>query len=312
MALGDVYKKIAGTWVLQGNIRGPSGVAGALNDLSDVSGSPSTGDVLRKTSGDWQPAALGYSDVGAAASGHTHSGYAADSHTHSAVAAPVVRVYDVAAAPLATPATWAKPTGIHHITVEMVGGGGGSGGTGSTSSSQAAASGSGGAGGYSRKVLSAAALGSAATATIIAGAAGLAATAGANDGGEGGTSSFVYNPGAGNVTINAEGGGGGVGGSGATNQVRGGGAGGPAAGGDISMTGANGMPGLVTSSTPVPTAFGPASILSGTCASTLNAGASGTGRSYGGGGGGVRANASTGNQAGNAGGAGVVIVTEYY
>lgn len=82
MALGDVYKKIAGTWVLQGNIRGASGVAGALNDLSDVSGSPSTGDVLRKTAGDWSPATLGYADVGAAASGHAHSGYATDSHAH--------------------------------------------------------------------------------------------------------------------------------------------------------------------------------------------------------------------------------------
>ena len=84
MALGDVYKKVGGSWVLQTNIRGASGVAGALNDLSDVSGTPSTGDVLRKTAGDWQPATLDYSDVGAASSGHAHAGYASDSHDHDA------------------------------------------------------------------------------------------------------------------------------------------------------------------------------------------------------------------------------------
>src|SRR4051812_2090806 len=58
---------------------------------------------------------------------------------------PVVRVY-------ASGATWSKPSRLHHITVEVVGGGGGSGGVDGPASTTRQGTGGGASGGYARKL----------------------------------------------------------------------------------------------------------------------------------------------------------------
>ena len=116
--------------------------------------------------------------------------------------------------------------------VECVGAGGGGGGTALGTAGAVAHGGGGGAGSYSRKYLSAAAIGASQTITI--GAGGSAAAAGNNAGGNAGDTSF------GTLCI-GKGGGGGPGyvGSGAASN---GGIGGVAGTGDVVVAGANGSP----------------------------------------------------------------------
>lgn len=198
--------------------------------------------------------------------------------------------------------TWSKPTGLKFIDVIVIGGGGGGGGAANTTG--AAVGAGGGAGGASIKRIAAASLASSETVTV--GAAGAAGTAGNNPGGNGGNSAF-------GTHATAAGGTGGAGMQSETgNRVSAGGAGGTAASGDINITGQSGSLGRVHDGWPFSTAGGSTILGSG---GVYASGASQVGdaaKGYGaGGGGGVDFTANT-QRAGGAGGAGIVIVQEYF
>lgn len=205
--------------------------------------------------------------------------------------------------------TWSKPSGLHHVIVELVAGGGGGGGV-SSALSQAAAAMSGGGGEYAKKFLLAADL--AATVAVTVGAGGAGGAAGANNGSNGGVSSFGAH-----VSVN-----GGVGGDAnpstaslPTTGSTGGGIGGTGGtGGDIHIPGGSGISGVKWTASNVVSSIGGASHLSGQARSAENSLADEngiTGAQYGGGGTGARSSNIATNYAGGAGAAGVVIVYEY-
>jgi hypothetical protein len=202
---------------------------------------------------------------------------------------PVVRTYLTGA----SPATWTKPAGLKYVIVEVVGGGGGGGGSTTTNENTAG----GGGGGYSKKLIAAATLG--ATETVTIGAGGTAGAGTGAVGGTGGTSSFGSHCSAtggagGNYTADFEGGAGGVG-----------------SGGDINVQGQGGVSGAIGAN--FSNGNGGSSVLGGGGISRTG-GSDETGDSgklYGGGGSGA-VNRSGGDMAGGVGGAGLVIVTEYY
>ncbi len=181
---------------------------------------------------------------------------------------PIIRTYT-------TNATWTKPVGLKYIVVEMVGGGGNGGNT-----SGASGGGGGGAGGYSRKIITALALGSTESITV---------------GTTGGTSSFgIHLQASGGTNANDQAGGNGGSGSGGDFNAQGGdGANGDPAGnstggkGGSSLLGGGGKAGSANNS------------------NGLN------GKNYGGGGGGAHDD-GTGSQSGGSGASGVVLITEYY
>lgn len=207
--------------------------------------------------------------------------------------------------------TYTPTAGMVYCIAEVVGGGGGGGGTSTTSATQVCAGGGGGGGGYAKKTLSAATIGASKAVTV--GAAGTAGAAGGGNGGDGGTSSL-------GVLVVAEGGRAGdgagagssigsqagVGGAGTTGDVLGaGGYGGQGAGNynagisfSIGGYGGNSMYG----------AGGRQSSANSTPGGS-HAGSVGTG--YGGGGGSYALSTSKTQEAGFAGTAGIVIVTEY-
>lgn len=204
--------------------------------------------------------------------------------------------------------TYTPSAGLIKADVEVVGGGGGSGGCAATGSGTFSVAGGGGAGGYSRKLITAAAIGVSQAVTI--GAAGAGGVSGDNDGSPGGTTSF-------GAIISATGGGGGDGGL-AFGQMTSsfGGAGGAGAGGDFNTTGEPGQSGILnTASGAGFTAIGGKGGNSffgggGPNCGPNNGPATGA-FSYGGGGGGGGVNQMQSAIAGAAGFAGIVIITEY-
>ncbi len=195
---------------------------------------------------------------------------------------------------------WTKPANLKFIEVEVVGGGGGSGGA----DNQDSTGGGGGGGGYSYKRIAAGDLG--ATEVVTVGAGG---TAGAGDGsgsgGTGGTSSF-------GAHATATGGVGGVGNSAGAGGSGGGGTGGAGTSGNINLSGSDGGYGISAGSN-ILRRGGQGGSSKWAGATTQNqSGADGVaGKTYGGGAAGATAN-STANRAGAVGGAGIVIVKEYF
>jgi hypothetical protein len=184
--------------------------------------------------------------------------------------------------------------------------GSGGGGGGCAVSAGVTWGGGGGSGGYSRKILSAAAIGASQTITI--GGAGIGAASGtAGNGGAGGDVSF------GTLCI-GKGGGGGAGytGSGIGDAT---GVGGIAGTGDVTAAGETGGKSGAGTTATVPSAYGGSSTWGGGGAQTIPGAAAGNdglpASNYGsGGGGGIQNGAST-VPGGGAGSAGVVVVTEF-
>lgn len=200
--------------------------------------------------------------------------------------------------------TYTPTTNMKYCIIEVVGGGGGSGGRATTPAGEGSAAGGGGAGGYARGTFSAATIGVSKAVTV--GAAGAAGTAGANNGGTGGTTSV-------DVLLTATGG---TGGTGATSVATAsyasfsGGSGGSGTGGDFQATGGAGGSAMNIAFQLNIGGFGGNSFFGGGgLGSDGSDGVAGT--SYGGGGSGPAKGENTTQQAGKAGGAGIVIVTEY-
>lgn len=198
--------------------------------------------------------------------------------------------------------TYTPTSGMIFCNVEVIGGGGGGGGAGTSGAANAAIGSAGGGGGYTRKLFTAATIG--ASQPFVIGAAGTAGAAGNNAGGSGGQSSF----GTGGIII-ATGGSAGAGGAPSTGAAYAGAGGGQGAGGDFNTNGTPGNMGF-SSSTIVMGGNGGSTFFGGGASGKIAAGAGNTGLSYGGGGtGGATANSA--QQAGGAGFAGVIVVTEF-
>lgn len=200
--------------------------------------------------------------------------------------------------------TYTPTAGMRYCIIECLGGGGGGGGVASSGGSGAA--GGGGAGGYSRKLATAANVGTSQTVTI--GAAGAVGSAGNNNGGAGGDTSV------GTLCVGK----GASGGGGAAASSAGApGAGGVAGTGDVTATGENGSVFGANA-----TAYGTAAVAfvggrggssrfgSGANGGVASVGGNATG--YGSGGGGAASHNSSGNHAGGAATAGLVIITEFF
>jgi hypothetical protein len=202
--------------------------------------------------------------------------------------------------------TYTPSTGMVYCIIEALGGGGGGGGTAASGSyTQTGSAGGGGAGSYSRKFATASDIGASKTVTI--GAAGSGASAGNNSGGNGGDTSV------GTLCVGK----GGTGGSGtsATSQSAGG-AGGVAGTGDLTIAGASGSRGVVSTSAVVVNTKGGDGASSpyggggiGMDGAGANTGGAATG--YGAGGGGACDFYSSAARGGFAGSPGLVIITEF-
>jgi len=183
--------------------------------------------------------------------------------------------------------TWAKPAGLTHVIVEVVGGG--AGGSGSNGNDPG---GGGAAGGYSRKYIAVASLGSTETVTIGAGGSG----GGTNTAGSaGGTSSFGAHA---SAT-----------GCGAGPNIRASGTPGSGASGDLNIKGGAGGPGSVESGGNIAGSGGSSVLGGGGQGLTSGGGTGSAGGNYGGGGAGGSTSGS--GESGGAGAGGVVIVWEY-
>lgn len=213
--------------------------------------------------------------------------------------------------------TYTPTTGMKYCTIELVGAGGGGGGAASNGALNSSAAGGGGAGGYASRTFSSTQVGASATVTI--GAAGAAGAAGNNTGGTGGNTSIALT-GTGTITMTGNGGAGGVGGpTSATGAASNGGAGGTATNGNVNVTGNPGDKSFALGATVGTTdgGFGGngGSGIFGAGAPTTNgfnatvAGSVGTGKGSGGSGAVVMRLGT--QQAGGAGTAGFLIVTEY-
>ena len=221
--------------------------------------------------------------------GETGASIVVTPSTLKASQVPIVRTYLNAA----SPATWTKPAGLKYIVVEVQAAGGGGGGSQSGTGQTA---GGGGGGGYSRKLVAVASLGATETVTIGVGGAGGSGNA---NGSTGETSSFGSH-------ASATGGGGGVhGGSNGT-----GGGGGIGSLGDLNTTGDGGSAGDYRSADDGTGGTGGSSYFGGGSTGVYN-GSGNAGGVYGGGGAGA-ADTTSSTRVGGVGGAGIVIVTEYY
>jgi hypothetical protein len=201
--------------------------------------------------------------------------------------------------------TKASFPGIQAVFVRLVGGGGGSGGVGATAAGQCACAGGGGGGGYAERFILASALGASETVTIGVGGAGGAA--GANNGVDGGTTSFgaIMQGFGGNKGF-------GVASSGVTNSSNGG-DGGAGNNGDVNVQGGAGTNGSwVAGGSPTGWGYGGASQFAGTQRTTVNSANAGRpGIGFGGGASGALNYPSQVAQAGAAGSNGIVIVDVY-
>jgi hypothetical protein len=195
--------------------------------------------------------------------------------------------------------TYTVTPGMVNCIIEVCGGGGGGGGT--TTSTTFSVGGGGGGGGYARKLFTSATIGASQTVTI--GTAGTAGAVGGGTGGTGGTTSV-------GALISATGGAGGVGGISGGNSAAGG-AGGVGSSGDFNTTGNYGGMGVAINAIFYYGGFGGSSFFGGNGNQTGGTTAAGSAAlSYGGGGGGAIVNNGT-QQAGGAGFAGIVYITEF-
>lgn len=216
---------------------------------------------------------------------------------------PVMRVYTAATN------TWTKPANLVAVLVKVQAGGGGSGGCPATAAAQCTGGGSGGGGGYAEEMIAASAL--LASETVLVGAGGAAGTT-TTAGGAGGTSSFGTTP-----YLSATGGAGGAVGTAQAPPImqHGGVAGGAGSGGAINISGGNSYPYIATSATRAYRAPGGGSVLGAVDASAITTTTQGSaaGGAYGAGAsGGVNCQSQAAALAGALGGAGVVIVYEFY
>lgn len=208
---------------------------------------------------------------------------------------PVTNVYT-------SSTSWTKPSGLAYVVVEVQAAGGGSGAL-DTDSTQGSASGGGGGGGYSRKTIAAATLGSSETVTVgVGGTAGATGGGTPTSGGTGGSSAFgthaTATGGAGSLFAPDSG-------------ASAGGAGGIGSSGDLNIKGGGGQNGVDSNDDTTSGGLGGSSHLGGGGIGGIGNGQVGAvGGVYGGGAGGSCDN--IGGQIGAVGGAGVVIVTEYY
>jgi hypothetical protein len=197
--------------------------------------------------------------------------------------------------------------GMTYAIIEGVGGGGGGGAAYAESSSVFRVGGGGGAGGYSRKLVTAAAVGASKTVTIGAGGLGGTASTTPGDGGAGGDTSV-------GVLCVAKGGQGGFASPGAGAPAGGVGGSGAAGTGDVTGSGASGGGGYNGTSAGVPAnGHGGSSYFGGGATLTTLSYDSTSGTdatNYGSGGSGATAYNVTGRPGGN-GSAGFVIITEY-
>lgn len=197
--------------------------------------------------------------------------------------------------------TYTPTSGMVYCIIECVGGGGSGGSVAFVASNFTTGSGGGG-GAYSRKIATAATVGTSQVVTV--GAGGTAPASGQNNGNAGAQSSV-------GTLCTAPGGAGGPYAKAAV-QVSGGGAGGAAGTGDISIPGGDGGGGLgSTSANGLFSGFGGSSIFANSKGVPATSSNGATGNHYGGGGSGAQDASGTTNFAGGAGGAGVVFITEY-
>jgi hypothetical protein len=205
--------------------------------------------------------------------------------------------------------TYTPTTSMKYCIVEVIGGGGAGGSVDGVAGNSAAAGG-GGAGGYSRKVLSAATIGTSQTVTI--GAGGTPGAAGNHPGGNGGSSSL-------GALISATGGSGGSGNASSLGSASVGGLGGAGSSGDFN---ANGSPGGAGNSiffagvaAITTSGMGANSYLGGgglqIATNVGNDYAGNAGLSSGSGGSGAASLSGASGAAGGAGVAGIIIITEY-
>lgn len=199
--------------------------------------------------------------------------------------------------------TYTPTTGMVYCIMEVIGGGGGSGGCATAAAGQYTTSIGGGGGGYSRRAVSAATVGASQTVTV--GAAGTAGTAGNNAGGAGGTTTI-------GSLIQATGGAGGTGGASAVNFSGPGVAGGIGSLGTVNVGGGGSGAAFHIFGTAGIGSFGGSGIFSGsTPAVSVASGSGSPGNNFGGGASGNSINTGTGNTAGQAGGSGIAIITEF-
>lgn len=199
--------------------------------------------------------------------------------------------------------TYTTPAGVRAIKVECVGGGGAGGGCG-TAATNSAGAGGGGAGAYAVALITS----PAASYAYVVGAGGTPGAAGANNGGAGVNTTFNT------TTVVAVGGSGGLADTVTTLHAGGlGGAGGLASGstGDFKSNGAPGGNGVSFAAAQCLSGAGGPSVYGGGAVSAKNATGAGVAGTSGGGGSGATIVSGGANQAGGAGGAGLIIVTEY-
>ncbi len=203
--------------------------------------------------------------------------------------------------------TYTPTSGMLYCIIEVIGAGGAGGGS---ATGSMAVAGGGGGGGYARGLFTSVTIGASQVITI--GAGGAPGAAGANNGGNGGATSV-------GALISATGGLGGLGntstGAGSVSIQRGG-EGGVGTGGDFQTTGTPGGTAIGQNSTGFVglTGTGGSSFFGGGARARLtgsSAAAGLPGTSYGGGGSGGGTSNGSGDVAGGAGFAGIVIVTEY-
>jgi hypothetical protein len=212
--------------------------------------------------------------------------------------------------------TYTPTTGMRYCKIEVFGGGGSGGGSATTDANTLAISSGGGAGGYARGFFYATSIGTSQAVTI--GAAGAAPSAGNNNGNAGGTTSV-------GALISATGGGGGVN-SGIVSAItiQSGIAGGTGTGGDVQVSGS--ASGFTLGATPTNLQLGNGILRTGsggflgfgsgalggalfTASAAITSVAAGN---YGGGGSGCASiGVGGGTNAGGAGAAGFVVITEW-
>jgi hypothetical protein len=201
--------------------------------------------------------------------------------------------------------TYTPSPGMLFCIIEAVGGGGG-GGSAAGTAGQIYNGGGGGAGSYARLLATSATIGASQTVTI--GSGGNGGASGSNNGSNGGDTSV------GTLCVGKGGSGGKYGSSG---QVPLGGAGGVVGTGDITPTGAPGLPGWYGNGgtqNASPSGNGGSSFFGGGALGVSGASAAvagNNGANYGGGGSGAAAGNIAANAAGGNGSAGVVHITEY-
>lgn len=210
------------------------------------------------------------------------------------IALSAIRVYE-------SSDTWSKPSGLHHILVEVQAAGGGGGGV--AGGSGWAQSGGGGGGGYAKKFVLAASLG--ATETVTVGAGGSGGAAGNNNGSSGGNSSFGTH-----CVANGGGGGDGCPNTTGSNSADGG-VGGIGTTGDLKLRGTQGAGGRILNNSVmwVGGIGGHSHLGAGVSGPPLQAEGANAGYVYGGGGSSIFT--TTTNRPGGDGADGVVIVYEY-